>query len=86
MSSKLVKFNDCSTTKLSIIAGELKSCEKVTENARNWFELCPCEGTTVYWACRLTIQPIIDTRRTEGMLTLRRLATIVNTTTSSEGQ
>jgi len=79
MISKLVKFNNRWTTKLSITAGEFKSCEKVTENARNRLELCPSEGTTVYRASRLTIQPIIDARRTECMLTLSGLATNVNT-------
>ena len=83
--SKLVKFYDSRTTELGIRAGELKSREKVTKDARNRLELCTCEGATVYWACRLTIQPIIDAQGTECVLTLCRLATSVNTMTSPDG-
>lgn len=86
MISKLVKFNDCWTTELGIAAGEFKSCKKVAENARNWLELCPCKSTTVNRAGWLTIQPIVNTRRTECMLTLSRLATSVNKTTFTRSQ
>ena len=79
MISELVKFHNHSTTKLGIATSDLEPRQKVAQNAWNWLELCARQVASVYWASRLTIQPVIDAGRTERMLAVCCLATNVNT-------
>jgi len=84
MIGKLIELNNSWTTELGVGTSDLEPRQKVTKYAWNWFELCASKAASVYWAGRLTIQPIIDARRTERVLTLRCLATTVNTTNNNE--
>ena len=79
MISQLIKFHNNRTTKLDIGTSDLETWQKVSEDAWNRLQLCARQVASVYWARRLTIQPIIDARRTERMFTICCLATIVNT-------
>jgi len=71
---KLVKFHDDWTTKLSIATGDVETRQKVTEDAWYRLQLCASEVAAVYRTRRLTIQPIVDARRTECMLAICCLA------------
>lgn len=78
---KLIKFHNDRTAKLSIATRDIETRQKVTEDAWYWLQLCASEVAAVYRTRRLTIQPIVDARRTECMLAICRLATSVHNKT-----
>jgi len=74
----LIEINYKRTAELCIGTSEFQSRQKVAEYSWNWLELRASEGASVYWTRRLTIQPIIDARRTERVLAMCCLATSIN--------